>query len=64
LAGKIRVVLKRSLARKPESLRAVAASLGLRKREGAVVHSDTRAVRGMIRKIEHLVSVEKVEEVG
>jgi large subunit ribosomal protein L30 len=36
-------------------------ALGLRRMHQTIEHQDTPAVRGMIRKVEHLV---KVEEVG
>ena len=37
-------------------------SLGLRKMNQSVVHSDSSALRGMINKVRHLVKVE--EEIG
>ncbi len=36
-------------------------ALGLRKLNQSVRHDDTPAIRGMIRRVEHLVSVEEVE---
>ncbi len=61
MSDKIKVTLERSLAGKPEHMRAVAAALGLRKRGSSVVHDDEPSIRGMVRRIEHLVSVERVE---
>ncbi|MGE5484383.1 MAG: 50S ribosomal protein L30 [Ignavibacteriales bacterium] len=61
MSDKIRITLKKSLASKPEGMRAVAAALGLHRREQSVEHSDTPSIRGMVRRIEHLVSVEQVD---
>ncbi|NPV71791.1 MAG: 50S ribosomal protein L30 [Firmicutes bacterium] len=61
MAEKIRITLKRSLAGKPETMRATAAALGLHRREQSVIQSDTPSIRGMIHKISHLVAVDQVE---
>jgi large subunit ribosomal protein L30 len=37
-------------------------ALGLRRMRQTVAHDDTPAIRGMIAKVHHLVSVEEVEE--
>jgi len=37
-------------------------ALGLRKRGHSVVHDDSPAIRGMIRTVHHLVTVEEVGE--
>ncbi len=34
-------------------------ALGLRRREQAVIHDDTATIRGMIRKVAHMVRVTK-----
>ncbi len=34
-------------------------ALGLRRREHAVIHDDTATIRGMIRKVAHMVRVTK-----
>ena len=39
-----------------------ARSLGLTRINRAVVHADTPQIRGMIRRIRHLVTVEKAQE--
>ena len=59
--AKIKVTLVRSLIGRPEAQRRVVESLGLKKTNSSVVHDDTPAIRGMVRKIEHLVSVDNVE---
>lgn len=56
----LRVTLVRSpLGRKPGQLE-TARALGLRKVRDAVVHRDDATIRGMIRRIAHLVKVEEV----
>ena len=57
----LRVTLKRSLIKSTEAQRANIAGLGLRKIGQSRVVEDTPAIRGMVRKIDHLVEVEEVE---
>lgn len=37
-------------------------ALGIRRHQQSVVHNDTPAIRGMLRQVEHLVSVREIEE--
>ncbi len=60
-SGKIRITQVRSLAGRPEKQRRVVRALGLRRNQTSVVHDDTPAVRGMARKVNHLVVVEEVK---
>ncbi len=57
----LKVTLKRSLIGRPEDQRATVRALGLGKTNSIAVKNDTPAIRGMIRKVEHLVVVEEVE---
>lgn len=57
----IKVTLTRSLIGCPQDQRATVKALGLGKIGTSVVKNDTSTIRGMIRKVEHLVKVEKVE---
>ncbi len=59
---KLRITLARSLAGRPPDQRATARALGLSKRGKTVIHKDHPSIRGMIRKITHLVTVEEIEE--
>ena len=59
--GKIAVTQIRSLSGRPDKHRRTIEALGLRRREQTVIHDDTPAIRGMINKVVHLVSVENVE---
>jgi large subunit ribosomal protein L30 len=60
--SKVRVTLVRSPIGYTEDQRATARALGLRKMHASVVHTATPQVRGMIKKIIHLVRVEEVNE--
>ena len=55
------VTLVRSPIGYTKDQKATVLALGLRKMHQTIEHLDTPALRGMIRKVEHLV---KVEEVG
>lgn len=55
----IKVTLTRSTIGRPEKQRKVVQALGLRKMHQTVEHKDNAAVRGMINKVSHLVTVEK-----
>jgi large subunit ribosomal protein L30 len=62
MAKKLEVTLKRSVIGRPETQRKTVQSLGLRKLQQTVVHNDHPAIRGMINKVSHLVSVSEIEE--
>jgi len=59
--GKIKITLKRSLIGRQESQRKIVVALGLKKTNSSVVQEDTPAIRGMVRKVIHLISVDNVE---
>jgi large subunit ribosomal protein L30 len=58
----LKITLFRSLIGYPEPQRVVARSLGLRKPNDTVVRLNTPEIRGMVRKIPHLVRVEVLEK--
>lgn len=60
--AKFKITLTRSLIGRPEDQRATVKALGLGKMNSTVLQDDTPAIRGMIRKVEHLVTVEEVQE--
>lgn len=62
MAAKLKIVLTRSLIGRPDDQRDTARVLGLTKIHHSVLQEDTPAIRGMIRKVEHLVSVEEQKE--
>ena len=57
--GTIRVTQTGSPIRRPKDQRATLVGLGLNKLNRTRVLEDTPAVRGMIRKVRHMVRVEK-----
>ena len=60
-SGRIKVTQVRSLSGRPDKHRRTIEALGLRHHQQSVVHDDTPAIRGMIRQVTHLVSVQNVE---
>jgi large subunit ribosomal protein L30 len=57
-ATKIRVTQLRGLSHKPEAQRLILKGLGLRRIGHSVEVRDTPAIRGMVEKVQHLVSVQ------
>ena len=57
-AGVLRITLIRSAIGFPKRQKATCEALGLRKLHQTVEKDDTPAIRGMIGKVSHLVSVE------
>ncbi|MDR2006090.1 MAG: 50S ribosomal protein L30 [Acidaminococcales bacterium] len=55
----IKVTLTRSLIGRPKDQRATVKALGLGKMHSSALKNDTPAIRGMIRKVEHLLTVEE-----
>jgi large subunit ribosomal protein L30 len=60
--AKLKITLIRSLIGRPEDQRATVKALGLGKTNSSVVQDDSPVIRGMVRKVVHLVSVEEVQE--
>ncbi|GAB2695935.1 50S ribosomal protein L30 [Paenibacillus thermoaerophilus] len=61
MAKKLQITLVRSLIGRPEDQRVTVRTLGLRKIRHTVEHQDSPAIRGMVNKVSHLVSVKEVE---
>jgi large subunit ribosomal protein L30 len=59
--GTIKVTLVRSTIGRPKNQGVTVRSLGLRKLNSSVELPDTDSVRGMVTKVQHLLSVEYVE---
>ena len=59
---KLQVTQVRSGIGRPGKHRRTLEALGFKKHQQTVVHDDTPAIRGMIAKIPHLVSVEEIED--
>jgi large subunit ribosomal protein L30 len=61
MARKVKITQIRSaLGRQPVQRRTVRA-LGIRRMHESVIHNDTPQIRGMVRKIRHLLKVEEVD---
>jgi large subunit ribosomal protein L30 len=61
MALKLKITLIRSAIDRPETQKRTVHGLGLNKLNSTVIREDNAAIRGMIRKIQHLVAFEPVE---
>lgn len=59
--GMLKITLSKGLVGKLGTHRKVVEALGLKKFGTHVIHSDSPTIRGMVRKIAHLVTVEPAE---
>ena len=60
-AGQVKIRLVRSLIGRPQKQREVIKGLGLRRIDSEVIRKDCPEIRGMIRKVPHLVKVEELD---
>ncbi|HET7629006.1 MAG TPA: 50S ribosomal protein L30 [Bacillales bacterium] len=60
MAKQLEITLTRSVIGRPQTQRDVVKALGLRKIRQQVVRQDTPAVRGMVNKVSHLVTVKEI----
>ena len=60
--GKIKVIQTRSIIDRPVRQKRTIEALGLGRPNWEKIHNDTPQIRGMIRKISHLVKVEKIKD--
>jgi large subunit ribosomal protein L30 len=61
---KLKITLVKSFIGRPEAQRRVLRGMGLGKVNKTVVLNDSPEIRGMIRKVDHLVAAVEVEESG
>lgn len=61
VAKKLRITYAKSSIGYEKSQGATISALGLRKLNQSVIHEDNSVIRGMINKVNHLVTVEEVE---
>ena len=59
MAGTVKVTLTKSMIGSTRKIRATLVGLGLTRREKTIIRKDTPEIRGMLRKVEHLVTVEE-----
>lgn len=57
----LRIILRKSMIGRPARQVLVLSGLGLRRINASVVRADTPTIRGMIRKVAHLVDVQQVD---
>ena len=60
--SKLQVTLRRSAIGRPQDQRKTLLGLGLRKRHKTVELENTPAIRGMVKKVIHLVDVREVAD--
>lgn len=60
MSKQLEVTLTRSVIGRPEDQRVTVRTLGLTKLNQTVVHQDNAAIRGMVKKVAHLVSVKEI----
>lgn len=61
MALKLKITLVRSAIDRPQTQKDTVRGLGLRKLHQTVVREDTPSIRGMIRKVSHLVTIVPAE---
>jgi large subunit ribosomal protein L30 len=64
MALKLKITLVRSAIDRPQTQKDAVRGLGLRKLHQTVVREDTPSIRGMVRKIQHLVTVAPADDQG
>ena len=60
MATKLEITLTKSVIGAKPTQRKTVQSLGLRKMHQTVEHADNAAIRGMVKKVAHLVSVKEL----
>lgn len=61
MSGKVKITQLRSVIDRNEDQKLTIKALGLGRPNYSVVHTDTPQIRGMIRKVIHLIKVEDVQ---
>ena len=59
MANKLEITLTRSVIGRPKDQRETVTALGLRKMNQTVEQQDNPAIRGMVKKVAHLVTVKE-----
>jgi large subunit ribosomal protein L30 len=60
--AKLKIIQTRSIIDRPEKQKKIIEALGLGRPNWERLHNDTPQIRGMIKKVTHLVRVEEVKE--
>ena len=59
--AKVRITQKKSTINRPQRQKDTVKALGLRKINHSVVHQPSPQILGMIKKVDHLVTVEEID---
>lgn len=59
MASELKITLKKSMIGSTKKIRATLIGLGLTKINKTIIRKDTPEIRGMVRKVDHLVEVEE-----
>ncbi len=62
MAKKLKITQIRSIIDRPKDQKRTIAALGLGRPNYSTIKNDTPQIRGMIKKVSHLVKVEEIEE--
>lgn len=62
MAKKLEITLSRSMIGRPEEQRVTVRTLGLHKINRTVVKEDNPAIRGMVNKVAHLLTVKELDQ--
>jgi large subunit ribosomal protein L30 len=60
--SKIKITQVRSIIDRPKNQKLTIEALGLGRPNWSVVHNDTPQIRGMVRKVTHLVKIEELKD--
>lgn len=60
--SKIKIIQTRSIIDRPKDQKLTIKALGLGRPNWEKVHNDTPQIRGMVRKVSHLVKVEEIKK--
>jgi large subunit ribosomal protein L30 len=59
---KIKIIQTKSIIDRPKDQKRTIEALGLGRPNWEIVHNDTPQIRGMVRKVTHLVRVEEIKD--
>jgi large subunit ribosomal protein L30 len=62
MAKKLKITQKKSIIDRPKDQKRTIEALGLGRPNYFKIHNDTPQIRGMAKKVSHLVTVEEIEE--
>ncbi|AVX21789.1 MAG: 50S ribosomal protein L30 [Bacillota bacterium] len=60
--AQLKITLVKSPIGYAEDQKVTVRTLGLRKLQQTVIHNDTPQIRGMVKKVQHLLKVEEISE--